>query len=198
VFGIGVALLGLVGELRAQGFGPASESRRGFWVSGGVGQGYSELRCQICDADKPTSGLAAHVRAGGTYSERLLLGGDVIYWRRTEGDILEQTAGVAGTGYWYPKPEHGYYLKFGLGLSWYRAAEDELALTARLLTAVAGAGYEMRVNPRISMVPFLNLSMTAKGDLLREDTRNGGFTASRVADDLGLLTLQIGFGITRH
>jgi hypothetical protein len=56
----------------------------------------------------------------------------------------------------------------------------------------------MRVNPRISLVPFINLLISAKGDLLREDTRNGGFTASRVADDLSQLALQVGFGITRH
>ena len=192
-----MALLGAV-RAEAQGFGPASESRRGFWVGVGMAQGFTSLRCGICDADRETGGLGGHLRVGGTVSNRLLLGGDGTYWRRRDGDIVEQATGVAGAGYWYPDPRHGYYLKLGLGVAWYRAAEDDIALTAQLLTLVSGIGYEMRVNPTVSVVPFINVLMTAKGDLLREDTRNGGFSASRVADDVGLLSLQLGFGITRH
>lgn len=191
-------LLGTAPAVPAQGFGPAAESRRGFWVSGGAGQGFTTLRCAICADERESGGLAGHLRAGGTMSERLLVGGDVSYWRRKDEGILEQARGVAATGYWYPDPRHGYFVKFGLGYTWYRAAEEDIALTARLLSAVSGAGYEMRVNPRMSLVPFVNLMMTAKGDMLREDTRNGGFTATRVADDLGLLSLHVGFGITRH
>jgi hypothetical protein len=48
-----------------------------------------------------------------------------------------------------------------------------------------------------ALVPLRTL-LTAKGCLLREDTRNGGFTATRVADDLSQLTLQVDFGTTRH
>ncbi len=193
-----LALAARAGVSVAQGFGPAAESRQGFWVGLGAGQGYTLLRCGICADDREAGGLGGHLRAGGTMSARLLLGGDVGYWRRKEDGILEQATTVAAAGYWYPNPAHGYYLKFGLGYAWYDAGEDDIALTARLLTAVSGAGYEMRVNPRMSLVPFVNLMMTAKGDMLREDTRNGGFTATRVADDLGLLSLQVGFGITRH
>lgn len=190
--------LALPPVVSAQGFGPASASRRGLWFGAGAGQGFTDLRCGICDGEKETGGMTGYLRLGGTASERLLLGADVTHWRRKDGDILEHATGVAGAGYWYPDPRHGYYLKLGLGYSLYRAGEDDIALTARLLTAVTGIGYEMRVNPAVSLVPFVNVVLTAKGNMLREDTRNGGFTASRVADDLGLLSLQIGFGFTRH
>lgn len=193
-----LAFLILASPLRAQGFGPPADSRQGFWVGAGLGQGATWLRCAVCADDRKSGGLAGYGRAGATINDRLLLGGDLTYWRRNDEEVLEQSTGLAGAAYWYPNERHGYYLKFGLGYSWYRAAQDEIALTAGVLTAVSGAGYEMRVNPRISLVPFLNLLITAKGDLLREDTRNGGFSASRVADDLSQIAIQLGFGITRH
>jgi hypothetical protein len=51
---------------------------------------------------------------------------------------------------------------------------------------------------RWALVPLLNRLMPTTGRLLREDARNGGFTATRVADDLSQLSLQVGFGTTRH
>jgi hypothetical protein len=193
-----ITLLLLATPLRAQGFGPAADSRQGLWGSLGLGQGGVWLRCGVCDDDRKAGGLTGYLRGGTTVSERLLIGVDATYWRRNEEDVLEQATGLTGAAYWYPKPRHGYYLKFGLGYSWYRGTDEQIALTSGLLSAVSGAGYEMRVNPRVSLVPFLNLVMTAKGRLLREDTRNGGFTATRVADDLSQLSVQVGFGITRH
>jgi len=193
-----VAFILLVSPLQGQGFGPPAASRQGFWAGLGLGQGGTWLRCEVCDGDRSEGGLTGYARAGTTVSDRLLVGADLTYWRRNEEEVLEQATGFAGAAYWYPNPRHGYYLKFGLGYSWYRAAEDEIALTSGLLTAVSGAGYEMRVNPRVSLVPFVNLSITSKGKLLREDTRNGGFSATRVADDLSQLSVQVGFGITRH
>ncbi len=193
-----LAFIVLASPLHSQGFGPASAARTGLWASLGVGQGGTWLRCSVCDGGRQSGGLTGYARAGTTVSERLLVGADLTYWRRNDQSVLEQATTLAGAAYWYPKPERGYYLKFGLGYSWYSASEDDIALTTGLMTAVSGAGYEMRVNPRISLVPFINLLISAKGDLLREDTRNGGFTASRVADDLSQLSLQVGFGITRH
>lgn len=193
-----LAFLILASPLSAQGFGPPAASRQGFWVGGGLGQGATWLRCEVCDDERQAGGLTGYARAGATISDRLLLGGDLTYWRRSEDDVLEQATGFAGAAYWYPNERHGYYLKLGLGYTWYRAAEDEIALTSGLVTAVSGAGYEMRVNPRISLVPFVNLLITTKGNLLREDTRDGGFSASRVADDLSQISIQLGFGITRH
>lgn len=192
-------LLGLMpGAADAQGFGPAAASRSGSWIGLGAGHGLTALRCGICESDRGQSGLGGYVRAGGTYSERLLLGGEATHWRRSEGDVQESTSGLTATGFWYPDPAHGYYLRFGAGLTWYRAAEDDIALTAQLLSLVSGVGYEMRVNPGVSLVPFANVMVTAQGDMLRVDTRNGGYSATRVTDDLGLLSLQIGIGITRH
>jgi hypothetical protein len=196
---LALSLLGLIpGASAAQGFGPAAASRSGSWIGLGAGHGLTALRCGICESDRGQSGLGGYVRAGGTFSERLLLGGEATHWRRSEGDVQERTSGLTATGYWYPDPQHGYYLRFGAGLTWYRAAEDDIALTAQLLSLVSGVGYEMRVNHRVSLVPFANVMVTAQGDMLRVDTRNGGYTATRVTDDLGLLSLHIGIGITRH
>lgn len=193
-----LAFVILASPLYGQGFGPPAESRQGLWAGVGLGQGATWLRCEVCDGERGEGGLTGYGRVGTTVNDRLLLGADLTYWRRSEDDVLEQSTGLAGAAYWYPNRRHGYYLKLGLGYAWYRASEGEIALTSRLLTAVSGAGYEMRVNPRVSLVPFLNLLITTQGNLLREDTRNGGFSATRVADDLRQLSVQVGFGITRH
>jgi hypothetical protein len=194
----GLAFALLASPLQGQGFGAPSASRQGIWAGVGLGQGATWLRCDVCDGERSEGGITGYGRVGTTLSDRLLVGADLTYWRRSEDDVLEQSTGLAGAAYWYPNTRHGYYLKFGLGYSWYRAAEEEIALTARLLTAVSGAGYEMRVNPRLSLVPFINLLITTQGNLLREDTRNGRFSATRVADDLRQMSVQVGFGITRH
>lgn len=185
-------------SVRAQGFGPAEQSRRGFWVSGGLGQGFTDLSCGICGGDRETGGLSGYVRAGGTVSGKLLVGGELAAWRRSQNDLGETLGALSVNGYWYPKPQHGWYMKLGVGIARYRASEDEEALVSQNFALSLGTGYEMRVNPLLSIVPFLNITATPSGNMNREITNDGGFSASRVADDVRLLVIQVGIGITRH
>lgn len=183
--------------LHGQTWGTPTESRRGFWLGAGLGQGYTDLRCGICGGDREAGGVSGYVRAGGTVTPRFLLGGELSVWRRG-GEITEHLGALAGTALLYPNARHGWFLKLGLGYSRYRASQDDDALVSHVWSAQTGLGYEMRVNPGVSLVPYVTALITPQGNLNREDTRNGGYRAERVATDLNLLSIQFGVGITRH
>jgi hypothetical protein len=182
----------------AQGFGSAAASRHGFWYGGGLGQGYTDLWCGICGGERENGGISGYARAGGTLTRSFLVGAELNLWRRSTGDLSEHTEVLTATGYWYPKPEHGWFVKFGLGLSNYRANDGDDHLAARIFAGAAGTGYEMRVNPVLSIVPYLSLVATPNGNLNRENTSDGGFSSERVASDLKVFQIQFGVGITRH
>lgn len=184
----------------AQGFGTAAQSRQGFWMGAGLGQGYTDLACGICGGERETGGLSGYLRAGGTVSEKLLIGGEFTAWRRSQEDLGELLGTLSASAWWYPKPQHGWYLKLGAGLARFRASEseDEEHLVSQNFALLVGSGYEMRVNPVLSIVPYVNLAATPSGNLNREITRDGGYSASRVASDARLLVIQVGIGVTRH
>jgi hypothetical protein len=190
--------LAMLSPLSAQGFGSAAASRQGFWYGGGLGQGYTDLWCGICAGERENGGISAYFKAGGTLTRSFLLGGELNAWRRSTGGLSEHLEVLTATGYWYPKPEHGWFVKFGLGMSNYRANDGDDHLSARIFAGTAGTGYEMRVSPILSIVPFLNLTATPNGNLNRENTGDGGFSAERVATDLKVFVIQFGVGITRH
>ena len=191
-------MLGTATPARAQGFGSAAAARHGFWYGGGLGQGYTDLWCGICAGERENGGISGYARAGGTLTRSFLLGAELNLWRRSTGELSEHAEVLTATGYWYPKPEHGWFVKFGLGMSNYRANEGDDHLAARIFAGTAGTGYEMRVNPVLSIVPFLSLVATPNGNLNRENTGDGGFSSERVATDLKVFQLQFGVGITRH
>jgi hypothetical protein len=182
----------------AQGFGPASQSRSGFWISGGLGHAFTDLACNICGGEREGGGWSGYLRAGGTMTPAFLLGGELLAWRKSQNGVGEHLEQIGLAGYWYPKPQHGWFVKLGLGYALYRASEGDEALAARIFSGSLGTGYEMRVNPLWSVVPFLNLTATPSGNLNREDTSDGSYHADRVANDLKVFVIQFGIGITRH
>lgn len=196
---VGLLLLVLAAPAGAQGtgFGPVAEGRQGFWIGGGFGQGYTDLSCAICGGTQAGGGPSAGLRMGGTVSRQFLLGGEVTGWRK--GGELTQTV-LTGTliGTWYPSVEHGWLVRLGVGYTRYRATEGNEALNAWLPTLQVSGAYEMRVSPTVSLAPFVGVSASALGAMNLEDTRNGGFSAERVADDVRVLVLKAGIGITRH
>jgi hypothetical protein len=188
----------LVNEAAAQGFGPVTASRQGLWLGGGIGHGWTRLSCGICGGERETGGYSGYLRAGGTVTPRFLLGGELDAWYRNGEELTEHLEALSVTGYFYPSERHGWFVKLGAGVTQYRATEGDDALASRSFSLQAGGGYEMRVSPRLSVVPSVTLLATPNGNLNRESTEGGGFHADRVATDLKLFVIQFGVGITRH
>lgn len=185
--------------LASQGFGPADNARQGFWIGGGLGQGHTMLSCGICGGDdRASGGLSGTLRMGATLSPRFLLGAEATAWRGRGEPVGEHLYSAAATGWYYPQPAHGWYVKFGVGWSQWRASEGDQALASSLFSLSAGTGYEMRVNPVLSVVPFVNLLASPGGNLDREIGSGAGFRTERVATDFRLFVIQVGVGLVRH
>jgi hypothetical protein len=98
------------GSAMAQG---NPQTREGFWIN--FGFGYGSLGCEDCD-DR-VSGTTAHLRMGGTLSQRLLLGGEINGWAKEEGNVTLSVANITPVLIFYPDANGGFYLKGGLGLA---------------------------------------------------------------------------------
>ena len=180
-------------------------ARQGMWLSVGLGAGAASLHCRICSGDQGTKGTSGYLRAGTTINRRLLLGGEINGWLRSDESGHQRVVVFTGDGYWYPNPRHGYYFKGGLGYSTYRqSATDpqnkdvQTGLTAGALTAQVGTGYEIRVNPKTSLVPYLNLVGTSQGTLFTQRDDGTHFERNKLPNKANVLLLQLGLGVTWH
>lgn len=132
--------------------------RRGFWFGLGVGAGgesndlvgpgYSELFYQ------PTISL----RAGGTVSSHLRLGGEIHSWFDEQGDAVASLSSALFIVQFYPLSKAGFYLKAGAGIG--RNAvnfDDGFDVGDTGFAGLVGAGYEVRLGRRFYLNPTLDL-----------------------------------------
>jgi len=174
-------LVGVPAFVRAQ-------SRGGeFWMSGGVGGGWTRVSCAICTPAR-TLGPTAHVRVGASLRPGMLLGAEANGWTRNRDEGGRAWSGSIGAvAFLYPKPEGPFFVKAGVGYMTYRA--DEGVNTGNVGVQL-GAGYEFRVGGSLYLTNYANLHASSFGSL-----RADGAVA---VDDVSLSMLQIGVGITRR
>jgi hypothetical protein len=181
-------------------------TRQGTWVGFGLGAGSTSLHCQICDSEEAgTRGTSGYLRVGTTVNGRFLVGAELNGWMRSAEVGNQRVVALTGNGYWYPNPRHGYYFKGGFGISRYKQwstddnnEEVRTGVSTGGLTGQVGAGYEVRVNPRMSFVPFFNLVGTARGALYTERSDDTSFERNRLPNRANVLFLQLGMGLTWH
>lgn len=180
-------------------------SRQGTWFGVGLGAGAATLSCAICEGEQGHRGTAGYLRAGTTINGRLLVGGEVNGWQRSDETGSQRILSLTANGYWYPNPRHGYYFKGGFGLSRYKQWSQDgnndaltTGLAAGGFTGQVGAGYEIRVNPKTSFVPFLNLVATAQNALSTERDDGTSYQRNKLPNRANVLLLQLGLGVTWH
>ena len=134
-------------------------SRRGFWLGLGLGaggesfdieprNGYSDLLY------RPTVSL----RLGGTVSQNLRLGGEVLSWINDVGPAVESLSSALFIAQLYPFSSSGLYLKGGLGIG--RNAvdfDDGFDQGDTGFAGLIGAGYELRLGRRFYLNPAIDL-----------------------------------------
>lgn len=173
-----------------------SEHRRGFWFRGGVMAASNRTDCSNCGEFAWDDGVAAFVRAGGTVSKYVLLGGEAYGFRQTDGEASKiEIQGLLAITEWYPWLQHGGFLKAGIGVSNLDLFVETIdgATTQSSKTGLAislGIGWDIRVSDGISITPVINSYINAVGDL---DVEPVG-TASNVLTTL----LTAGVGVTFH
>ena len=176
--------------------GPA-DARKGFWIGAGLGTGAGSMHCGVC-AHEREQGTSGYIRGGTTINRRLLLGAEASGWQRTADAGRRRLVSLTAGAWWYPNERHGYFLHWGAGLSRWRASEDNDAVTSQAVALVAGVGYEVRVNPQLSIVPYLNALGSSSGSLWLENKDAVSFERRKLPSGGHAVLLQVGLGITRH
>ena len=162
--------------------------RGGFWLGFGLGAGgesydfqpgagYSEVLY------RPTISL----RLGGTVSQQLRLGGEVLSWINENGPAVESLSSALFVAQFYPMASTGLYLKGGLGIG--RNAvdfEDGSGTGDTGFAGLVGAGYELRLGRRVHLNPVIDFVGHRYSDRL-----GGSYRERLVNFGLGIL-LQTG------
>lgn len=174
-----------------------ADSRRGFWYGGGIGTGAGSMHCGICENEKER-GTSGYFRAGTTLNRRFLVGLEGSGWQRTGEEGKRRLLSLTGGAWWYPSERHGYFVRWGAGVTRWRASQENEAVVSSALALVVGLGYEVRVNPKLSIVPYLNALGSSSGALWLETRDDVSFERLKLPSGGHAVLLQVGLGITRH
>jgi hypothetical protein len=143
-----------------QGLVEVRESgRRGFWLGLGLGAGGESFDISPSNGYsdvlyRPTVSL----RLGGTVSQSLRLGGEVLSWINDVGPAVESLSSALFIAQLYPFSTSGFYLKGGLGIG--RNAvdfDDGFDQGDTGFAGLIGAGYEVRLSQRFYLNPTIDL-----------------------------------------
>lgn len=132
---------------------------RGFWISFGLGGGWNLTRNVGLDSSS-TGGGGGFVRLGGTLSEKLLLGGEVIGWGRSVDGAELARGNVNLTAMFYPSVQAGVYLKGGLGGASLARTVTEGNTTTTVheegFGATIGVGWDIRLARNFYLTPAVD------------------------------------------
>jgi hypothetical protein len=148
------------------------QTRQGFWIGFGFGAG--SLGCDDC-GDEREAGTNLNLRMGGTLSQRLILGGEVNYWTKSEGDVTLSVGNIGPVLLFYPSANGGFFLKGGLGLANVNLEFGSLDVDDQGVGLTLGLGYDARVGRNFALTPYF--------DILTSSYEGGSF--NQVAFGLG-------------
>lgn len=154
---------------------PASAQRTavhdGFWISFGFGGGSVFGDDAFDDGSK--FGGAGFLRMGGSVSQQLLLGGELIGWGTDQDNTSIGRGALMFTTLYYPSPKGGFYVKGSAGFAGRTAEWDIIVnnLTATItdeqagIGLGAGIGYDIQVARNFFLTPALDFVYTGtEGD----------------------------------
>ena len=154
---------------------PASAQRtavhQGYWISFGAGAG-SAFGDDAFGGDSKFGG-AGFLRMGGSPSQQLLIGGEMIGWGTDKDDVKIGRGALMFTALYYPSPKGGFYLKGGAGFAG-RTAEWTVQVDGFEATIKddqagiglgAGLGYDIQLGRNFFLTPALDFVYTGtEGD----------------------------------
>jgi hypothetical protein len=133
-------------------------SRRGFWLGLGLGAGGESNDVAGPGYSEPFYQPTVSLRAGGTLSPHLRLGGEVLSWFDEKRDAVASLSSLLFVAQFYPFRSSGLYLKAGAGIG--RNAiefDDGFDVGDTGFAGLLGAGYELRLGRRFYLNPVLDL-----------------------------------------
>jgi len=145
-----VLLAGVATPLAAQ----REVRRNGFWIGFGLGGGWNTTQNVNNQA---LAGGSGYLRLGGTPSERLLLGGEVNVWVRSENDVTLSRGNATLTVLFYPSRSGGLFLKGGVGGASVQSSFTSGSVTTTVsdqgLGTTFGVGYDFRLGRNFNITP---------------------------------------------
>ncbi len=141
----------IAAALLTAGSAPAlAQGHEGFWIGFGLGGGAT-------GGSNAQGGAAAYLRMGGTPTDLLLVGGELIGWGRTENNVTVSQGNAAADILFYPSLNRGFFLKAGLGFATATtsATSGNLTLTSTEngLGTTLGAGFDLKLGRNIYLTP---------------------------------------------
>ena len=131
---------------------------QGFWW--GIGLGWGLNVTTGLDAGRTLNGPALTLRAGGTLSSKLLLGGDLVFWSTEDFDANLFRANTTLSLFYYPIPQNGFYVKGGIGLGRVGAdlpvAGGTQTEAQAALGATLGGGFDVPVGANLYLTPSVS------------------------------------------
>ena len=160
----------------------------GWWYGFAVGWGWSRVGCDVCRGDL-TGGATGMLKGGITQSRSLDLGLEVNGWHQDYEGVTRWHGAFSLMAYYYPGPIRKLVLSGGLGMTLFRASDDEDAFTSTSFGPQFGIGYEIPVGTGLSLTPQFEVVMGGIGDLqFNGETLGSG----------NLQLLKLGIGLTWH
>jgi len=167
-------------------------TRHGFWIGIGLGDGLAGLHCAYSCADGRIGGVSGYFRLGATLSPSILIGAEANGWLRSDAGVDYSMESASVVVLWYPNRTGALYLKGGLGGLRYREWDGVDETTATAPSASLGIGYEVRLGRNLSLVPFLN-TLASSAAQIRLNT-----VPVTTGEELSVTLLQFGVGVTWH
>lgn len=168
--------------------------RRGLWVGLGLGMGSARADCSICTGR--ATGPAAHAGAGGTISQRILVGVRGTGWFENGAENDRSLVMLAALGTLYPWPDRGFHLEAGIGGYWYVEEDSANELSTQGLALQVGAGFDLPITRGVSLSPFATLIASGFGNPTRLDKSTGARLP--LLSDMTLQSFQVGIAATLH
>jgi hypothetical protein len=134
----------------------------GFWISVGLGGGLA-FGDEEYESDSK-SGYAFQLRLGGTPSQQLLLGGELIGWGAEEASTTVWRGAAMFTALYYPSRRGGLYLKGSAGFAG-RSVDREIPIGDDSATLTqetggiglgAGIGYDIQLGRNFFLTPAVD------------------------------------------
>lgn len=151
--------------------GQRTAEHSGFWISFGFGGGLA-LGDRLFEDDSKAGG-AGFLRMGGSPSQQLIIGGELIGWGTEQDNQTVGRGAMMFTALYYPSQAGGLYLKGGAGFAG-RSFEREVPsaegpATIRDETGGiglgAGLGYDIQLGRNFFLTPALDYVFTGtEGD----------------------------------
>lgn len=142
--------------------------RDGLWVSAGAGWAEAKVDCRECDEAHFAPAVGARLALGGTPSEHVRLGLELLGMNRGDGDNeTRQFLALLGAR-WNPSAGSGFHFRTGYGLAHGRqgfSVGNQRAITSNTgISWLVGSGWDLPFG-RFFLTPSASMLVAAYGTI---------------------------------